>query len=93
MWSRQNKFRIILGPMGIELYKLMLPGGDSLKRLISLVKNYIGIDLGWDIQLVLKKEQVPKVSLDNTSQLGWTSWLGERKSQLDAGDLVLNPIK
>ena len=93
MWSRQNKFRIKLGPMGVELYKLMLPGGDSLKRLIALVKNYVGIDLGWDVQLVLKKDEVPKVKLDNSSQLGWTTWLGQRKSQLDADDLVLTPIK
>jgi len=93
VWSRQNKFRIILGPMGIELFQLMLPTGDSLKKLVSVVKNYVGIELGWDIQLILKKQQVPKTCLNNSAQLGWTTWLGERKTQLDADDLVLKPIK
>ncbi len=93
IWSRQNKFRIILGPMGIELYKLMLPTGDSLKKLVSIVKNYVGIELGWDIQLILKNEDVPQTSLNNGFQLGWTTWLGKRKSELDASDLVLKPIK
>ena len=92
IWSRQNKFRIKLGPMGLDQYKLMLPGGESLKRLISIVKNYVGIELAWDVQLILKKEEVPKACLENTSQLGWTSWIGQRKSRLDADDLVLNPI-
>ncbi|MCF6252520.1 MAG: type VI secretion system baseplate subunit TssG [Methylococcaceae bacterium] len=93
IWSRQNKFRITLGPMGIDQYQQMLPGGGNLKRLISIVKNYIGIELGWDIQLILKKNEVPKACLDNNSQLGWTTWIGERTSQLDADDLILNPIK
>lgn len=93
IWSRQNKFRIILGPMGIELYKLMLPTGDSLKKLVSIVKNYIGIELGWDIQLILKNKEVPQTCLNNTAQLGWTTWLGERSTQLNAEDLVLKPIK
>lgn len=93
IWSRQNKFRIILGSMGIEQYRQMLPGGESLKRLISIVKNYIGIELNWDVQLILKENEVPETCLDNTAQLGWTTWLGQRKSLLDAKDLVLNPIK
>lgn len=92
-WSRQNKFRVILGPMKILSYKLLLPGGDSLKRLVSILKNYIGIEIGWDIQLILTNSEVPQTCLGDKAQLGWTTWLGERKSQLDANDLVLNPVK
>ena len=43
----------------------MLPGGDSLVRLKDWARNYIGDELVWDLQLILKKEEVPAASLGN----------------------------
>ncbi|MCX7102370.1 MAG: type VI secretion system baseplate subunit TssG, partial [Methylobacter sp.] len=42
--------------------------------------------------LVLKKAEVPRTHLGEGTRLGWTSWLGERGSELDADDLMLNPF-
>ena len=53
------------------------------------IKNYVGIEYIVDIQPVLHKEEVPQARLGNSSQLGWTSWLGERRRQVDADDLVI----
>ena len=54
VWTRQAKFRFRVGPVGLKEYKRLLPGGDSLKRLKSLVNNYMGEALMWDMNLVLK---------------------------------------
>jgi len=90
IWDCQHKFRIIFGPVGIEDYRRMLPNGKSAKRLIALVRNYIGIEMNWELKLILKKEDVPSARLGGDDQLGWTSWSGHRTVDTDADDLLLN---
>ena len=77
--------------MSIADFTRLLPDGRSLSRLLPLVRNYIGDELSWDVMLVLIKEEVPAVKLGEAGMLGWTSWLGDRRSELDATDLVLEP--
>jgi type VI secretion system protein ImpH len=86
----QHKFRIRFGPIGLKAYERMLPGGTSLYRLVAVVRNYIGDELAWDVNLVLKKDEVPVIELGQYGRLGWTTWLGTRTSDRDADDLILN---
>ncbi len=87
----QHKFRIIFGPIGLREYELMLPGGSSLDRLKAIVRNYVWDEFTWDVNLILKKEEVPPLRLGAGARLGWTSWLGERTADTDADDLTLDP--
>ena len=89
MWACQHKFRIRMGPMGFSDYVRFLPTGDRINALVALVRNYIGDELAWDMNLVLKEENVPALRLDGSCQLGWTTWLGARPSRKDADDLIL----
>jgi type VI secretion system protein ImpH len=91
IWECQYKFRIIMGPMGYRDYQRMLPGGDSLKRLIDWVRNYIGDELAWDVQLILKKEEVPAAQLGKSGMLGWSTWTKSKPMPKDADNLILNP--
>lgn len=86
-----HKFRILIGPIGLSDYERLLPGGASLGRLVPIVRSYIGDELNWDVNLVLFREEVPETQLGVAGKLGWTSWLGTRKSPHDAADLLLNP--
>ena len=90
VWSCQHKFRIHLGPLSFKAYERFLPAGDRIGRLVPLVRNYIGDELAWDLCLILKREQVPPARLDGNGRLGWTTWLGERSTDSDAHDLVLD---
>lgn len=92
VWSAQHKFRILLGPLSYEEYKRLLPTGDWIRRLVALVRNYVGDELAWDICLILKRREVPAARLDGNFRLGWTTWLGERSDQSDADDMVFNAI-
>jgi type VI secretion system protein ImpH len=89
VWDCQTRFRIEIGPLTLEQYKRFLPGGDSMKRLRDWVLNYVGYELSCEMHLVLKKDEVPAVKLGAAGALGWTSWLGPRRSEEPAGDLVL----
>ena len=89
VWDCQTRFRVEIGPLSLEQYKRFLPGGESMKRLHDWVLNYIGYELSCEMHLVLKKAEVPAVTLGAAGALGWTSWLGPRRSEEPARDLVL----
>ena len=92
VWQCQHKFRLKFGPMSLCDYVRMLPGGDSLRRLIAWVRNYVGDEFSWDVQLILKAEEVPQLQLGRTARLGWTTWLSSQPFEQDVDDLVLRPF-
>ena len=44
--------------------------GQSLKRLRALVRSYLGDELAWDVNLILKGDEVPPLTLGKTNRLG-----------------------
>jgi type VI secretion system protein ImpH len=103
VWSCQHKFTLVLGPMPRRQYLALLPGGAALAQLAAIVRNYVGDEYVWDAQLLLEAAEVPaelalgrspqatELSMNGAAQLGWSMWLGSRRSSLDADDLLLNP--
>ncbi len=89
IWECQSRFRIRMGAMHLADFERLLPIGDSFKRLRDWVRNYVGDELSWEVQLVLKAEDVPPTQLGSGSRLGWTSWLQSMKPTEDSEDLVL----
>jgi type VI secretion system protein ImpH len=89
VWECQHRFRIRVGPMCLADYQRMLPGGNSLKRLRDWVRNYVGDELGFEVQMVLRRQEVPKLRPGVIGQLGWTTWLSTQPFAEDADDLVL----
>jgi len=92
VWDCQQKFRLRFGRMGLADYERMLPGGDSLERLVAWVRNYTGDELEWDVRLVLKAEEVPQIQLGTLGRVGWSTWLRTKPFESDAEDLVLRPL-
>lgn len=89
LWECQHQFRIRIGPMSYAQYETLLPGGDGLRQLAAWARFYVGDELGWEVQLVLDKREIPAVSLGHRGRLGWSCWLNARRPQKDADDLVL----
>lgn len=92
-WDRQCKFRVWIGPLVLADYRRLLPGGESLPRLVAMVRNYLGDELDWDLSLVLSREEVPPIALGTQGQLGWTTWLISRTPADDRADLKLRPLR
>ncbi|MFQ5598819.1 MAG: type VI secretion system baseplate subunit TssG [Nitrospiria bacterium] len=93
VWVCQQKFRIVIGPMDLTPFQRLLPGRESLERLTTLLRSYVGDEFEWDLRLILKKEAVPAIKLGETGHLAWTSWLNPESLEADAEDLILNPLK
>jgi type VI secretion system protein ImpH len=90
-WSRQQKFRVVMGPLERAQFQRMLPGGTGLDKLAALVRNYIGDELRWDLRIYLE-EHVDEPWRFGHSRLGWTSWLGRPGwGRAHREDLILDP--
>jgi type VI secretion system protein ImpH len=92
VWQRQDKFRIILGPLSLDQYEAFLPSGKSFDALVAVVRNYVGLEYLWEVNLILKKEEKPVTCLGKSGALGWTSWL-QTESQLDHVDDLLLQVE
>jgi type VI secretion system protein ImpH len=73
-----GKFRILIGPIGFDYFRELLPDGIKYRSLQDLVRFTLRDQLDFDVEMTLKKEEVPDLTLaqDNPCQLGWSSWLG-----------------
>ncbi len=91
VWNCQHKFRLACGPLKLNELKRLLPGQPSLERLRDLVRGYVGLVLEWDLNLVLEGKEIPGCRLGRSGELGWTSWLGNRKGEEDAKDILIRP--
>jgi type VI secretion system protein ImpH len=90
VWDCQNKFRIVIGPLGYDDYRRFMPGGESLERLLAWVRSYAGLALDWDVRLMLKKEQVPPLRLGGATRVGWSTWLASAPAQRDPASMLIN---
>lgn len=92
VWDCAGKFRIVMGPVGYPAFERMLPGHASFERLTALVRTWTNDEWWWDVQVVLRRSEVPGTRLDGCGGLGWNTWLLGGPAARDAHDLVLDPM-
>lgn len=93
VWDVQHKFRLVIGPLTWAQYQDFLPGAKGLKALRALVRQYLGFEFAWDLQLIVRKDEVPSWSLGQTKSvgaLGRSSWFNQKQRPRDAQDLIMN---
>lgn len=85
----QSCFRLVLGPMSLERYRTFLPDGRNARRLAQWVREYLGAEFDWSMQLVLAADQVPRHTLGSREGLGHSIWLG-RLGEAAASELTID---
>jgi type VI secretion system protein ImpH len=96
VWEVQGRFRVRLGPLRYADFVQFLPDRQPIVErkafflLVHLVRLYVGPALDFDVQLVLKAEDVPPCQLVEKSglgpRLGWNTWICSKPLQRDAED-------
>jgi type VI secretion system protein ImpH len=76
--------------MGWSDYQRLLPGGRGLARFKSLVRNFIGDELMWEVNLVLRSDETPAAQVGCCGLLGQSAWLSPDEVEHDADDFVLS---
>ncbi|MFD1561001.1 type VI secretion system baseplate subunit TssG [Paraburkholderia silviterrae] len=88
----QGSFRIVLGPLPLARYQAFLPGGTDAARLVHWVREYVGAEFDWDLQLELAAPEVPCAAPGGAGRLGFSTWLGRRLSDEPARELVVDLV-
>jgi len=92
VWDVQGSFRLHIGPLTYAQFMRFMPEGDDLKHLAELTKFYVGPALAFDVQLTLKKTDVPQLRLagegNERPRLGWNTWLRHEPEWRDRDDAV-----
>jgi type VI secretion system protein ImpH len=95
-WQEQAGLELELGPLSWRRYRGLLPGGQGLAALRSLIRFALGP--GPEVALVLRPraEDIPEQPLRNPGdrrgpRLGWTSWLRARPGQQGLRTVALSP--
>ena len=96
VWDVQGHFRVVVGPIGYAQMLALSPGSPQLAGLIDLVRAYAGPDLAFDIQLVLRRDDVPDFRFDpapgeTAPRLGWNSWAKSLPALADSRDIIIDP--
>lgn len=77
-----GKFRIRIGPLSFDEINTFFPDGKKFRALTELVRFSLKDQLDFDVKLVWKKNDMPRLILgENKCQLGWSSWLGEHTGE------------
>ena len=82
------------GPAHAGPVRLLPPRRAGLEARSPTSSRYLaGLEFDYDVQLVLRKEDVPPCSLDSKSalppMLGWTTWVTSETPRKDADEVVL----
>jgi len=86
-WQCQHKFEIVIGPLRLDEFTEFLPGSASLRELHALVRFYTNDEWSWQLRLLLRDVEVPRMTLGQQGRLGWTTWLSHTPRMAD--DVVL----
>lgn len=93
VWQDESTVRIKLGPLRLEQYLEFLPGGTAYHALQAWTRFFSGNELDFELQLVLKRDEVPACELGAESaaapRLGWVTWAKSLPFGHEAADTIL----
>jgi type VI secretion system protein ImpH len=83
-WDQQARIVLEIGPLDLPYFEQLLPHRPLLRELASLVRAFVGFEVGFAINPVLARDAVPPLKLSDSSaaaaasagpMLGWNTWL------------------
>jgi len=93
IFDQQSRVRIRLGPLSYAQYRDFLPGGGAWLALQSMTRFFARGEFDVEVQLVLRREEVPACELDGAGeaapQLGWSTWMKSKEFGRDPDETVL----
>ena len=94
IWDQQSRVRIRLGPLTLEQYLDFLPGHEGHRQLRSLTRFFAGGEFDVEVQLILRRQEVPACELKPLDGDGLAAGLDKLDKiggvyARDAGETVL----
>jgi type VI secretion system protein ImpH len=96
VWDIQSKFRVRLGPLMFAEFSQFLPNAARFRSLCQVTRLYVGPELDFDVQLLLKAAEVPWCRLGSDgpdgARLGWNTWIRSDDFEEDVDDAVFAAV-
>lgn len=96
IWDHQSGVRLVVGPLSLQQYLDFLPNGTAYHPLRALVRFFAGDQFDFEVELVLKRDEVPACELGVEMEeqrvealLGWTTWAKTVPIGRDPNDTIL----
>ena len=68
-----------IGPLDYRSFTTLLPDSSGLQRLVSLIRAYLGYEIGFAVNPILMRSEIPPMQLGAESgvppRLGWNTWM------------------
>lgn len=98
VWTRQSLVRAVLGPLPAAEFFRFLPCGGAFKKLVHLLRWFLGPALDFELQPVLASGEDPTWCRLGEFQLGglrlgWSSWLTDQPFERPATDAVFGELE
>jgi type VI secretion system protein ImpH len=78
-WDPQARIVLRIGPLDYRSFAALLPDHAGLQRLVSLVRAFLGFEIGFAVNPVLAGPEIPPLRLDPAAdpapRLGWNTWM------------------
>ncbi len=91
-WDVRGKFRLRVGPLTFAQFLAFSPEGADFRALAQMARLFVDGELDFDVQLILKAEEVPDCRLSSQpsagARLGRHAWLKGRPFAADAEEAV-----
>jgi type VI secretion system protein ImpH len=95
VWNPEARILLRVGPLNREEFERLLPDQPATLRLVSLVRNFVGLEVGFAINPILMGDAIPSLRLDSSAnpaaRLGWNTWFPKGRSgstRADADEAV-----
>jgi type VI secretion system protein ImpH len=92
VWDEQGKIRLRIGPLSFARFQALLPDGTEFRPLVQMARLFVDVELEFDVQLILRKEDVPSCRLGSAesggAMLGRFAWLRSRPFERDADQAI-----
>lgn len=90
VWQRDLRMRLTVGPLPRAAFESFLPGGAAARALEKMLGMFTGLSLEYEVQLVLRAQDVDGLQLSDTragGRLGWDSFLISGDERSDRADV------
>ena len=83
-WDQQARIVLRIGPLDLPYFERLLPHRPLLRELASLVRSFVGFEVGFAVNPVLARDAVPPLVLSRPGEagaagagplLGWNTWV------------------
>ena len=95
VWDQQTKFRVVIGPLRVKQFIDFLPIGTRFRPLVEITRFYVGREMDFEINLIMKAQDLPEATLSASPEkagprLGWTSWIKTKEFTADDTQVILS---